>query len=172
LAVDRLVINLAELPEEGKDFAGELPAELFDLPDKDVRALGPLTYHLRVQRFENELLLMGHLDAPFEFTCVRTLAPFKKNILLKNAALSLEINDSGEMDVSEDLREELLLGFPSYPRCDEGDDPLPCEIDPRYLAVDKVAQGDVENPPAPQGDSRWGALDALEGSPNQPDQQS
>lgn len=166
--MDRLVINLADLPEEGLDLAGELPVELFELSGKDVRALSPLSYRIRAQCFENELLLMGFLEAAFEFTCARTLIRFKKTITLENAALSLEINGSAEIDPSDALREELLLEFPSYPRCDEADDPIPCEIDPRYLAVDNRSEGDVESPPAPQGDSRWGALDALE----EPDQES
>lgn len=167
--VDRLVIDLAELPDDGKEFAGDIPPEVFDLPDKDIRALGPLSYRLRAQRFEDELLLQGRIEAPFEFTCVRTLVPFKKTIRLENAAISLEIGDSAQIDPSAELREELLLQFPAYPRCDEGDDPLPCEIDPRYLAVDNPAGADVENPPAPQGDSRWSALDALGESSQQPD---
>ena len=168
LAVDRLVINLAELPDEGQNFAGELPVELFELSGKDVRALSPLTFQIRAQQFENELLIMGFLEAAFEFTCARTLVRFKKTITLENAALSLEINGSSEVDPSDELREELLLEFPSYPRCDEGDDPIPCEIDPQYLAVDNRSEGDVESPPTPQGDSRWGALDALE----EPDKES
>lgn len=161
LDVDRLVISLAELPEEGKSFAGELAPEIFDLPDHDARPLGPLLFQLRAQRFDTELLLMGSLQAPFEFQCARTLISFKQTISVENAAISLEIKASGQMDATEALREELLLHFPAYPRCDEGDDPLPCEIDDQYLAVDNRGKADVENPPAPQGDRRWSALDDL-----------
>ena len=67
-----------------------------------------------------------------------------------------------EIDATDALREEVLLGFPPYPRCDEGDDPAPCEIDPRYLAVDNPVGDDVDDSPAAQGDSRWSALDALQ----------
>jgi len=65
------------------------------------------------------------------------------------------------------LREEILLNFPAYPRCDKGDDPQPCEIDRRYLAVDNLGTNDVESPPAAHGDSRWAALDALK-TPDEP----
>jgi uncharacterized protein len=81
---------------------------------------------------------------------------------MENAAMALEVDTQGEIDATKALREELLINFPAYPRCDEGDDPAPCEIDPRYLAVDNSTSGDVENPPRAAGDSRWGALDALE----------
>ena len=157
-----LLINLAELPEDGGNFAGDLDSGVFGLPEGDAAPLGPLHFDLHAQRFESELLLRGRLSAPFEFTCVRTLKRFKKTISLENAAISLEIGAQGEIDATEALREELLINFPEYPRCDEGDTPEPCEIDPRYLAVDKPAADDVESPPARDGDSRWDALDALD----------
>lgn len=161
----RFVIDLGTLPEEGKQFEGSLPAEVFGLGEKDARPLGPLFYDLRAQRFGNELLIQGRLSAAFEFTCVRTLTPFKQTVELPQAAVSLEIDGQAEIDATEPLREELLLAFPPYPRCDEADDPLPCEVDPKYLAVDKEGQAEVEVPPpgeAGAGDSRWAALDALD----------
>ena len=164
----KLVIELATLPEEGKLLEGELSAEIFELPKGDARPLGPLKFSLHAQRFGDELLLQGALQAPFEFQCVRTLTLFKQTVELPNTAVSLEIGSESEIDATEALREEILLGFPDYPRCDEGDDPQPCEIDPRYLAVDKPGGDDVDVPPAAEGDSRWAALDALK----DPDEQS
>ena len=160
--VKQLLIEIGELPEEGKSVQGALDADIFDLPKGDAKPLGPLNFQLHAQQFGNELLLQGAIEAPFEFTCVRTLTPFKQTIRLENAAIALEIDGQAEIDATEALREELLINFPPYPRCDEGDDPVPCEIDPQYLAVDNSTGGDVENPPRAAGDSRWGALDALE----------
>ena len=158
----RLLIDLGTLPEEGRTIQDELAATVFDLPADDARPLGPLALDLHVQRFGDELLLQGRLSAPFEFQCVRTLKRFKQTIEVPEAAISLEIGGNPEIDATEAVREELLLNFPPYPRCDEGDDPEPCEIDPRYLALDKPGEDDVEVPPASEGDSRWAALDALE----------
>ena len=163
-----MVIDLATLPEEGKVYAGELPAEVFDLPEGDARAVGPLVYDLRAQRFGSELLLTGKLAAPFEFTCVRTLHPFIQTIRLENAAISLEIGAEAEIDATEALREEVLLEFPADPRCDEGDEPQQCEIDPRYLSVDKPAADTLTTPPRAVGDDRWSALDQLKDLKDQP----
>ncbi len=159
---DRLLIDLPTLPEEGKNFSGELPAEIFDLPEHDAKPLGPLSYDLHAQRFGSELLLSGSLSAPFEFTCVRTLHPFKKTIHVEGANLSVEIEQEGPLDATEAIREEILLAFPDYPRCDEADEPMHCEIDSRYLAVDKPGEAGVETRPRAQGDARWAALDALD----------
>ena len=147
---------------------GELSQEIFDLPEGDAVPQGPLEYDVQVQRFESELLLTGSLSAPFEFTCVRTLHPFVQTIRLENAAISLEIGAQSEIDVTEALREEVLIHFPADPRCDEGDVPGHCEIDPRYLAVDKPGENTL--PPAPRvaRDDRWSPLDTLKDLKDQP----
>ena len=158
---ERLRIDLAALPEDGKCFSGELPKEIFDLPAGDAQAVGPLVYDLWVQRFGSELLLTGTLAAPFEFTCVRTIHPFIQTIELTDAAISLEIGNQGEIDVADALREEILIQFPVDPRCEDGDVPGGCEIDPRYLSVDKPAQDGLPTPPRAESDDRWSTLDNL-----------
>lgn len=158
---NRLVIDLAHLPEAGKEFSGALPKEIFDLPEGDARAVGPLEYTLWVQRFGAELLLTGSLSAPFEFTCMRTLHPFNQTIRLENVAVSLEIEREGEIDATEALREEVLINFPLDPKCEEGDVPQKCEIDSRYLSVDKAAEDGLPTAPRDGTDDRWSALDIL-----------
>ena len=158
----QLIIDLATLPEEGKNFSGELPVEVFDLADNDAKPAGPLAYDLHVQRFESELLLSGSLSAPFELTCVRTIHPFVKTIRVDPANIGIEIEQEGPLDVTEALREELLIEIPAYPHCEEADEPMHCEIDPRYLAVDKPAGDGLDTRPRAEGDDRWSALDALD----------
>ena len=158
----RLIIDLATLPDDGKNFAGELPKEIFDLPPGDAQPVGPLVFDVHAQRFGSELLLTGSLSAPFEFTCVVTLQSFVQTIRLEAAAVSLEIISEGEIDATEALREEVLIHFPVTPRCDEADVPMPCEIDPRYLAVDKTPEDGLATPPRAESDDRWSALDTLQ----------
>ncbi len=163
-----LIIDLGTLPEEGRNFSGELPQEVFDLPEGDARPVGPLCYDVWAQRFGSELLLTGELFAPFEFTCVRTLHPFVQTIRLEGAAVSIEIGNEGEIDANEALREEILIHFPVDPRCEEGDEPQECEIDPRYLSVDKPREDTLPTPPRDGGDDRWSALDELKDLKDQP----
>jgi uncharacterized protein len=162
------MIDPGGLPEGGKAFSGELSADIFDLPEGDARALGPLEYDLWGQRFGSELLLTGCLSASFEFTCVRSLHPFVQTIRLEQAAVSVEIENEGEADVTEALREEILIHFPVDPRCEEGDEPQQCEIDPRYLSVDKPSEDELPTPPRAESDDRWSALDNLKDLKDQP----
>jgi len=158
---ERLMIDLAGLPEEGKEYAGTLPKVIFDLPEDDARAEGPLAYELWAHRFGSELLLTGSLSAAFEFTCVRTLHPFIQTIRLEGAAISIEIEKEGTIDVTDALREEVLINFPVDPRCEEGDVPQKCEIDSRYLSVDKPSEDGLPTPPRAGSDDRWSALDTF-----------
>lgn len=161
------MIDLANLPDEGKSYGGELPKEVFDLPKDDAQPTGPLEYDLWVQRFGSELLLTGTLSAPFEFTCVRTLHPFVQTIQLENAAVSLEIEREGEIDATDAVREEVLINFPIDPRCEDGDVPQKCEIDSRYLSVDKSAEDELPTPPRAESDDRWSALDKFKDQKDQ-----
>jgi len=159
---EKLLVHLSNLPEEGKTFSGQLDPAFFDLPEKDAKTTtpGPLSYNLHTQRFDNELLLQGQLSAPFDLTCVRTLHSFRHTITLDHAAVAAEIT-SGEIDVTDLLREEILIHFPTYPNCqDHADQPDnyvdTCQIDEKYLAPEGEESDD-----APKPDNRWDALDQL-----------
>ncbi len=157
----RFTIDSGSLPEEGKAYSGELPKEIFDLSEGDAVPMGSLVYDIWAQRFGSEILLTGSLSAPFEFTCVRTLHPFVQTIRLENAAISLEVAGEGEIDATDALREEILINFPVDPRCEDGDLPQKCEIDSRYLSVDKPVDDGLPTPPRDGSDDRWSALDNL-----------
>ncbi|NWK54568.1 hypothetical protein HW115_03025 [Verrucomicrobiaceae bacterium N1E253] len=156
-----LFIDLATLPEEGKTFSGELDPSIFTFDHEDTKATGPLFYDLYVQQFDKEVLARGAASVPISFTCVRTLEPFVKTMESSDLCLSLEAG-SGQIDLAELLREEMILLFPDYPRCDEADEPKECILDSRYLAVDKPPEDDVKTPPASEEPDPWAALDALQ----------
>ena len=157
---DKLEIDLGLLPEEGMAYSGELDPKIFGLPGGDAKPMSGLEYDLYVQRFDDELLLRGYLGAVFEFMCVRTNKLFKQTISLEEAAVSLEVA-SGVVDATEALREEVLISFPNYPRCDEGDEPMECELDERYLALDKPPEDGVSDAPADEQGDQWSALDGF-----------
>jgi len=158
---ERLLVSLETLPEEGKELNLQLDPAFFDLPKTDGAPAGPVLVDGRVQRFESELVVMADIEAPFGFTCTGCLKDFVQTIVLEQGAIAYEIDQGGEIDLTEALREEILMNFPAHPRCDEGDEECECIIDDRYLAVDKSGEDDVKTPPTPQEDNRWGALDGL-----------
>jgi uncharacterized metal-binding protein YceD (DUF177 family) len=160
-----LNIDLNTLPEEGKTFSGEIDGSIFSLPGETIHATGPMFYELYVQKFDNEVLVRGNLSAPIEFTCVRTLVPFTQTIQVDDCNLCIEAKES-QIDLVEALREELVILFPDYPRCDEGDEQMECNLDSRYLAVDKPPVADVKTPSRDEAPNPWDALDAIKNDPD------
>ncbi|BDS08823.1 hypothetical protein NT6N_38630 [Oceaniferula spumae] len=159
-----LNIDLNSLPDEGKVYSGELDPSLFNLETKQKSeapsAAEPLFYDLHVQRFDDELLVRGSLSVPIEFTCVRCLSRYIKTITVEDCAISSEVTSS-QIDLAEQIREEIVVLFPDYPHCDEGDTEKECILDSRYLAVDKPLDADVKTPPRDEAPNPWDALDAF-----------
>ncbi|YCM43924.1 hypothetical protein V2O64_21680 [Verrucomicrobiaceae bacterium 227] len=155
-------IDLANLPDEGEHFQGEISPEVFELGQSDIISVSPVKYDLSAQRFDTELLITGKIEATFELTCMRSLHPFQQTIHLPSAAISIEIGSDSIIDASPAIREEILLELPTNPRCEDGDDPGKCEIDTKYLAVDKSIDDGVDNAPAREKSNPWTALDALD----------
>jgi len=99
-------IDLADLPEEGKQFDGEISPEIFDIIGTDIISVSPLNYSLFVQRFDTELLLTGPIEAAFQLTCQRSLHPFSKTISMPNVAISIELGADGFVEAAEHIRED------------------------------------------------------------------
>ncbi len=157
----RLRIDLETLPEEGKVFSGELDGEIFGIDDDEVHSIGNLNFNLTARRFEGELFLQGKISAPFEFRCVRCLEYFPMTLSLNDFATSIEIDNQNIVDISDALREEIILEFPAYPHCEDSDTSKACVMKNEHFGVDKQGETGV-NTSAPNGERGvWDALDAL-----------
>ena len=153
-----LIISLEEFPEEGRYLSGELDAAVFGIDCDALRSTGPLSYELEVQLFETELMVRGSITAPFELRCDRCLALFPYTVELDDLAFSYDVKGKLALDITEDLREEVVLALPSYPKCEISD--LECEINDTFgdFRLDKDPQTGVDSA-APSSESVWDALD-------------
>lgn len=155
-----LIISLEEFPETGLRLSGELDGSLFDIDSEALRSIGPLEYELEAQLFDTELLVHGRIAAPFSLRCDRCLNHFDYVAELPELALSYEVKGKLSVDITEDLREELILALPAYPKCELSD--LECEINDTFgdFRLDKTPESGVQSATA-SGESVWDALDKL-----------
>lgn len=161
--MNQLLISLENLPEEGKLFEGELNADIFALPQNDsTHPTGNLTYSLFVRRFENELLVRGKLSAPFSFTCVRCLTPYVQTIDLDDFSTLIEIGEQNSIDLTEIIREEIVISLPPHPKCSDGDLSQECNVNSLYLRVDKHPQDGVNSSRTNEDPGVWDVLDSLQ----------
>lgn len=113
-------LYLADYNESPKKVLGEDPVECFEWEVSSYDVLspaGPIVSELKVQLFDRELLVMGKCSADFVGNCCRC----GKDISCKIVAevnFSEEISlDSGEFDLTNELRECILLALPNHPLC-------------------------------------------------------
>lgn len=137
----KLVIDASRVDPEGEELEGEV--DCVDIDEELVKPFGGVRYKLSVQVFGTELLVRGHLEQDFDLVCSRCGKDFDDTIKVEDFTNSYEIaENSPEIDITEDIREAVLLELPNFPLCDEN-----CE--------------GLEQESEMPADSRWGALDAL-----------
>ena len=136
-----LVIDASRVDPEGEELEGEV--DCVDIDEEFVKPFGGVRYRLTVQVFGTELLVRGHLEQDFDLVCSRCGKDFDDTIKVEDFTASFEVaENSPEIDITEDIREAVLLELPNFPLCDEN-----CE--------------GIEQKSEMPSDDRWGALDAL-----------
>ena len=151
-----LVIDIARLERDGERFAGEIPISALDYDPSDLlfHPAGDLRYDLFVQLIGGELLVRGKVSEDFTCVCVRCGRDFPWTASDGEVAFSLEVTAEEFADLTDELRECIILSFPSNPLCSED-----CKgLCPRCGA--DLNKGKCSCKPH-GGDVRWGGLDAL-----------
>lgn len=133
-------IRLSDIPDEGLDLQYELDSSKLDLEESGVRFTDPIRVRVRLLRMEQTVHLSGEAEAPARLECVRCLdtvvfplqASFQMNLEPQKAVPGntpgplhelhrQELDEhtfSGDViDLSELVREQILLGLPTYPLC-------------------------------------------------------
>ncbi len=157
-------IATTQIGENGYAVAGDEPGDLLDLAhDPVARAAGPIRYELTLDRAGQELIVRGRLEAPLRLRCSRCAQFFSTTARVSSFLRAYEWADHPEfLDVSADVREDILLEIPGFPLCRAGCQGLcpQCGQDLNDGACGCVPPGD--------GPSRWAALDGWQASPGRP----
>ena len=115
---EKLVIDVARLDPEGEDFEGEVAC--VDLDESFVKSFGGVRYRLRAQAFGTELLVRGALEQDFDLVCSRCGRDFDDTVKVEDFTTSIEIGEkTTEVDLTNELRESIILALPTYPVCSE-----------------------------------------------------
>ena len=137
----KLVVDVTRLDPEGETLEGEVDA--VDLDEEFVKPFGGIRYRLSLQVFGSELLVRGRLEQDFTLVCSRCGKDFDDTVVADDFVTSVEIGEkTQDVDLTDELRECIILKLPTYPVCDE-------------------ACPGIEQKTEMPKDDRWGALDQL-----------
>lgn len=136
-----MIVDVARLDRAGEKLEGETAEGLLELGDDPfIAPVGGMRYRLRAERVADELLIRGSVWQPVRCLCSRCAAPFETEAGDDEFVLSVPLDaKAGEtdpaeatvpavlsdgkteyVDLTESVREAIILAFPSFPLCDEG----------------------------------------------------
>ena len=161
-----LCVHVTDIPPEGVDMKGEVAFSVLDIEEDELTRLErPVAYSLHLVQLGADLLVTGSLDAEVSLMCDRC-AEFSVHQLHTDDVCHRYENVAGEVvDLTEGLREDILIAFPQThlcsedckgvcPKCghnlNEGD--CGCVLD-EFEDVESEEDEASENP--------WAALDGL-----------
>ncbi len=129
---------------------GEDPGYL-DLELAGAKALSPLDYVLDAGLSDGGLFATGRLALKVQLKCVACLETFDHQLGIDSFAAQKELDGREEVDLGPEVREDIQLALPAYPRCDaQGRKTCPASF-PK--ASDEAT--------SPSGNAAWDALDKL-----------
>lgn len=145
-------IQVNKIPANGIVLEGKEPDDILELNDPAIRPVETLSYSLFAQ-FENDtLVISGTLSILLELDCVSCLQPFLYPLVVRDFAVQIPAAPSDTVDLTEYLREDIVLALPAHPRCDwDGSRVCPGPKVPRQVAEEKE----------PSRPDAWAALDEL-----------
>lgn len=154
-----LIIDPKYFPAEGLHLEGQLPVSVIELDSDDIaQAKSPLHYELDVHRDDEGFVLSGELRATFELQCGRCAENFLSEIRITPYVQDVEIENDQPLDLTNTLREDILLALPNYPRCETSTvSPRECPAQGRFESHQEPLP-DQQEPPA-SGGNVWEALD-------------
>ena len=114
----RLAVDVTRLDPDGEVLEGELFC--VDVDEEFVHPFGGVRYRLDVRLFGTELLVRGRLEQDFDLVCSRCGEDFDTTVKVEDFTESYEVGEKiQEVDLTEDIRESIILALPSYPVCRE-----------------------------------------------------
>ena len=148
-------IHINQIPLDGMHLEGEEQGDILEIQDETVRVLAPISYSLDLGLSHGGLFATGTLATELELECVCCLNRFRFPLVVPDFAVQVELTHAELVDLTENVREDILLALPLYPHCDwAGDKPCP--------GVRAIAQiQEQETAAEPSGESPWATLDRL-----------
>lgn len=112
-------IRLDEIPESGFEVKQTESASIIDFRDQNFIFTNPIEVKFFVLKSGKTLIITGTIATKVEMKCSRCLKFINEQLENKKVELTYEIGGEKELDITEDIREEVLLMLPIKPLCSE-----------------------------------------------------
>jgi len=163
-----IIINTSHiLPDTPYLLDGTESSDVLELPadaDPPLAPAGDIEYHLSAVMAGADLVVTGRASVPLATVCARCLDDIRVVVAVKDLCFHFEKVRDMEVDLTEDVREELLLAVPSCfycspdcrgicPMCGTNLNHASCSCDERRAEEEEERAAAMPSP--------WDQLDAL-----------
>jgi uncharacterized metal-binding protein YceD (DUF177 family) len=153
-------VHLNQIPAEGQHLEGSENSQILDLHEADIQPVGDVHYALDVGLSEGGLFATGEIGVDLELECVKCLERFRYPLRVPEFACQVELTGRETVDLTEPMREDIVLALPPHPHCDWNGERVCPGIFVRPKSETASDSSAVSGSPE---DARkvWGALDQL-----------
>lgn len=109
-------IVIAEIPEEGVWLTERMDPAALALATPDVAFVAPLAVSAFIQRHDDDLTAAVEADSTLELVCARCLAVVRRPYH-EAFFLAIELASRPSVELTDDIRQEILLGYPMTALC-------------------------------------------------------
>lgn len=105
--------------EEGAslNLEGEVTAVELELPVEQYPGWKTVSYQLQVEKVGTEYYVHGKIHSEFRLDCARCAEPIPWVVSLEKFATSIEDEGQESIDLTPQVREDILLALPIAPAC-------------------------------------------------------
>jgi uncharacterized metal-binding protein YceD (DUF177 family) len=115
-ATTAMIIHVNRIPEEGlREHATYDPSQL-DVDRFDIHPADPFEVDAFITKVDQELLVDTDIRCPLRFSCARCLEEFPRTVTA-HAFFSYKVTQADVVDITDDVRQEILLAYPMIPVC-------------------------------------------------------
>lgn len=109
-------IKLNEIPKEGLSVKETYDADALDLTRNDLKFISPIDVSAFITKEKDDLYAHVEARGKLEMICARCLVPYETDFK-KECDFSFDVRGKTSLDLTGDIREEIMLEYPLKPLC-------------------------------------------------------
>lgn len=116
LDAPRMKITVNRIPLDGVQEEVAYDPKAMDIERGDISLEQPIRVSAFITKAEHEVLVRAHIRGVLHCSCGRCLQPFESP-LQAEMTMSYEAAPTDILDITDDVRQEILLAYPMIPLC-------------------------------------------------------
>ena len=109
-------IHVNRIPAEGLTERVTYDPAAMDMDRPDIHLREPFEIEALLALAEKELVVRADIRCPVHLTCARCLDEFTR-LLTTDAVFSYPVRPTDVIDITDDVRQEIILAYPTTPLC-------------------------------------------------------